>query len=181
MPITRRQLLHILPNARFVADVFVPLLNTSMGRYQIVTTLRIAAFIAQIGHESSQLRHLRELGGADYLARYDTGRLAARLGNTPLADGDGQRYRGRGLIHITGFDNYRACGEALALDLIGQPELLEQPAHAAMSAAWFWSSRGLNSLADNGEFLRITKAINGGTNGLADREALYERALKVLA
>lgn len=181
MPITTRQLLQILPNARFVADVFVPLLNTAMGRYQIVTTLRIAAFIAQIGHESSQLRHLRELGGADYLARYDTGRLAARLGNTPQADGDGQRYRGRGLIHITGLANYRACGEALALDLIGQPELLEQPAHAAMSAAWFWSSRGLNSFADNGEFLRITKAINGGTNGLADREALYERALKVLA
>ncbi|MCF5708690.1 glycoside hydrolase family 19 protein, partial [Pseudomonas syringae] len=159
---------------------FVPALNTAMGKYQIITRERIAAFIAQVGHESGQLRYVRELGGSEYLSKYDTGKLAERLGNTPEADGDGQFYRGRGLIQITGRANYAECGEALALDLISHPELLEQPEHAAMSAAWYWSSRGLNSLADKGEFLLITKRINGGTNGLADRQALHKRALELL-
>ncbi|WP_122593309.1 glycoside hydrolase family 19 protein [Pseudomonas viridiflava] len=181
MPITAQQLLKIIPNAGAKVGVFVPALNTAMGKYQIITRERIAAFIAQIGHESGQLRYVRELGGSEYLSKYDTGKLAERLGNTPQADGDGQFYRGRGLIQITGRANYAECGEALGLDLIHNPELLEQPEHAAMSAAWYWSSRGLNSLADKGDFLLITKRINGGTNGLADRQALYDRALKVLA
>ncbi|RMO19230.1 Chitinase [Pseudomonas amygdali pv. morsprunorum] len=90
-------------------------------------------------------------------------------------------YRGRGLIQVTGRANYEECGEALGLDLINHPELLELPQHAAMSAAWFWHRAGLNTLADKGDFLTITKRINGGTNGLADRQALYERALEVLA
>jgi len=181
MPITAQQLLQILPNAGAKVGVFVPALNTAMGKYQIITRERIAAFIAQIGHESGHLRYVRELGGNEYLSKYDTGKLAERLGNTPEADGDGQFYRGRGLIQVTGRANYAECGEALGLDLINHPELLEQPQHAAMSAAWYWGSRGLNSLADKGDFLSITKRINGGTNGLADRQALYDRALKVLA
>ncbi|VVO32643.1 hypothetical protein PS689_05128 [Pseudomonas fluorescens] len=181
MPITAQQLLKILPNAGAKVGVFVPALNTAMGKYQIITRERIAAFLAQIGHESGQLRYVRELGGSEYLSKYDTGKLAERLGNTPEADGDGQFYRGRGLIQVTGRANYAECGEALGLDLIHHPELLEQPEHASMSAAWYWSSRGLNSLADKGDFLLITKRINGGTNGLADRQALYDRALKVLA
>jgi putative chitinase len=101
------------------------------------------------------------------------------LGNK--VNGDGFKYRGRGLIQVTGRANYAACGEALGLDLINRPELLEQPQYAAMSAAWFWSFRGLNTLADQSDFLKITKRINGGTNGLADRQALYDKALKVLA
>ncbi len=181
MPITVQQLLKIFPNAGAKVGVFVPVLNTAMGKYQIITRERIAAFLAQIGHESGQLRYVRELGGTEYLSKYDTGKLAERLGNTPDADGDGQLYRGRGLIQITGRANYAECGEALGLDLIHHPELLEQPEHAAMSAAWYWGSRGLNSLADKGELLLITKRINGGTNGLADRQALNERALMVLA
>ncbi|MBA1231519.1 glycoside hydrolase family 19 protein [Pseudomonas viridiflava] len=180
MSITAQQLLQILPNASSRAGVFVPALNVAMGKYGIVTKLRIAAFLAQIGHESGQLRYVRELGGDKYLSKYDTGKLAERLGNTPEADGDGQLYCGRGLIQITGRANYAECGEALGLDLISRPELLEQPQPAAMSAAWYWSSRGLNSLADKADFLAITKRINGGTNGLADRQALYDRALKVL-
>ncbi|RMS72361.1 Glycoside hydrolase protein [Pseudomonas syringae pv. aceris] len=180
MPINQQQLLQILPNAGPKAGVFVPALNTAMARYAIDTRLRIAAFIAQIGHESGQLRYVRELGSDSYLAKYDTGQLALRLGNTPEADGDGQLYRGRGLIQITGRANYAECGEALGLDLLQQPELLERPEHAAMSAAWFWHRAGLNTFADRGDFLTITKRINGGTNGLADRQGLYERALKVL-
>ena len=181
MSITQQQLQQILPNAGQSAGVFVPVLNNAMVRFQIVGTKRIAAFIAQVGHESGQFRYVRELGSDQYLSKYDTGSLAKRLGNTPEADGDGQKYRGRGLIQITGCANYITCGEALALDLVNHPELLEQPQHACMSAAWFWASRGLNTLADAGQFDTITRRINGGQNGAADRQALYARALKVLA
>ncbi|MFJ3431016.1 glycoside hydrolase family 19 protein [Pseudomonas fragi] len=177
MPITAQQLLQILPNAGQVAGVFVPVLNTAMGRYQIVGTKRIAAFIAQVGHESGQLKYVKEIWGPTKAqARYE-GR--ADLGNT--VTGDGSKYRGRGLIQITGRANYKACGEALALDLINHPELLEKPQHACMSAAWFWASRGLSTLADAGKFDKITQRINGGQNGAADRQALYAKALKVLA
>lgn len=182
MPITEKQLLQVFPNAGRQAGVFVPALNAAMGKYSIIGRLRMAAFIAQIGHESGHLRFVRELGGAAYFDKYDTGRLAERLGNTPEADGDGLKYRGRGLIQVTGHDNYAACSEALFGDgrLLNTPELLEHPVYAAMSAGWFWQSRGLNSLADKGDLLLITKRINGGTNGLKDREALYARALQVL-
>ncbi|GFM68557.1 glycoside hydrolase [Pseudomonas cichorii] len=181
MPITQQQLQQILPNAGSKAGVFISALNAAMTRYSILTRLQVSAFIAQIGHESGQLRYVRELGSDDYLKRYDTGQLALRLGNTPEDDDDGQFYRGRGLIQVTGRANYVACGEALGLDLLNRPELLEQPEHAAMSAAWFWDRARLNALADKGDFLLITRRINGGTNGLADREALYQRALKVLS
>ncbi|MDD1979628.1 glycoside hydrolase family 19 protein [Pseudomonas tussilaginis] len=180
--LTAQQLLQILPSADAKVGVFVPGLNAAMGKYAIVTRLRMAAFIAQIGHESGQLRYVRELGGDAYLAKYDTGRLAQRLGNTPEADGDGQKYRGRGLIQVTGHDNYEACSEALFGDsrLLATPELLEQPVYASMSAGWFWQSRGLNTLADLGDFEKITRRINGGLNGWEDRQKLYRRALEVL-
>ena len=177
MSITQQQLLQILPSAGPVAGVFVPVLNAAMGHYQIVGTKRVAAFIAQIGHESGQLKYVKEIWGptaaqAKYEGRKD-------LGNTVA--GDGSKYRGRGLIQITGRANYMACGEALGLDLITQPELLEKPQHACMSAAWFWASKGLSTLSDAGQFDNITRRINGGQNGAADRQALYARALKVLA
>ena len=177
MPITTQQLLQILPNASHVAGVFVPVLNTAMNRYQIVGIRRVAAFIAQIGHESGQLKYVKEIWGPTVAQTKYEGRQD--LGNTVV--GDGSKYRGRGLIQITGRTNYIMCGEALALDLINQPELLEKPQHACMSAAWFWATKGLNTLADAGQFDRITQRINGGQNGAADRQALYARALKVLA
>ena len=183
MPITEQQLLRILPNAGRQAGVFASALSLAMERYQINTKLRMAAFIAQVGHESGQFRYVRELGGDQYLSKYDTGTLAKRLGNTPEADGDGQKYRGRGLIQITGRDNYLACSKALFGDdrLLRNPELLEQAEWAAKSAAWFWNSRDLNKLADAGSFEMITRRINGGVNGLAERVAFYNSALKVLA
>ena len=177
MPITTQQLLQILPNAGQSAGVFVPVLNTAMSRYQIVGLKRVAAFIAQIGHESGQLKYVKEIWGPTKAqVRYE-GR--ADLGNTVA--GDGSKYRGRGLIQITGRANYADCGEAMGLDLINHPELLEKPQHACMSAAWFWASRGLNTLVDAGKFDTITQRINGGLNGAAGRQALYNRALKVLA
>ena len=177
MSITVQQLLQILPNAGPVAGVFVPVLNAAMVHYQIIGPKRVAAFIAQIGHESGQLKFVKEIWGptaaqAKYEGRKD-------LGNTVA--GDGSKYRGRGLIQITGRANYIACGEALSLDLIQQPELLEKPQHACMSAAWFWATKGLSTLADAGQFDKITQRINGGQNGAADRQELYARALKVLA
>jgi putative chitinase len=177
MPITEQQLLQILPNARRNAGVFVPALNTAMGRYGIVGALRVAAFIAQVGHESGQLRWVREIWGPTKQQAGYEGR--ADLGNT--VPGDGSKYRGRGLIQITGRANYAECGEALGLDLVNQPTLLEQPQHAAMSAAWFWSTRGLNTLADQGQFVKITRRINGGLTGQDDRQALYNKVLEVLA
>ena len=176
MPITTRQLLQILPNAGVKAGVFVPVLNTAMGRFQIIGSKRVAAFIAQIGHESGQLVYVREIWGptpaqAKYEGRKD-------LGNS--VPGDGFKYRGRGLIQITGRANYAACGEALGLDLINQPELLEQPKNACLSAAWFWATNGLNTLADQDQFNTITRRINGGLNGLQDRLEIWARARAVL-
>ena len=200
MPITEQQLLQILPNAGRQAGVFVPVLNTAMNRYAILGTRRVAAFIAQVGHESGQLTRLVE--NLNYSAeglmktwpsRFDLVRATAaarkpeqianivyadRMGNT--APGDGWKYRGRGLIQTTGKTNYVACGDALGVGLINHPELLEQPQYAALSAAWYWSVNGLNTLADAGDLTKITRRINGGLNGQADRQALYDKALKVL-
>ena len=201
MPITAQQLLQILPNAGQVAGVFVPVLNTAMGRYQIVGAKRIAAFIAQVGHESGHLKRLVENlnYSADALRknwpnRFDV-ELATAVARKPeqianiaygnrmdnTAPGDGWKYRGRGLLQITGKNNYRACGEALGLDLIAQPEQLEKPQYACMSAAWFWATNGLNTLADAGKCDAITQRINGGQNGGLDRQAIYAQALKVLS
>ncbi|UVM41328.1 glycoside hydrolase family 19 protein [Pseudomonas sp. B21-017] len=183
MPITAQQLLQILPNAGKQAGVFASALNLAMDRYQINTRLRMAAFIAQVGHESGQFNWVKELGGDQYLSKYDTGPLAKRLGNTPEADGDGQKYRGRGLIQITGHDNYLVCSKALFGDdrLLRTPELLEQAEWACKSAAWYWNSRNINAPADAGDFELVTRRINGGLNGLDERKAFYETALKVLA
>lgn len=179
--ITRDQLLAIMPLAKDRADKWLDPLNAAMLEYGIDTQRRVSAFLAQIAHESGQLLYVNELASGE---AYDTGRLAARLGNTPEADGDGQRYKGRGLIQITGRYNYRECSMALYGDpslLIGNPEILEEPYAAARSAAWFWWSRGLNIVADcPNSFQLITRRINGGLNGYEERVAYFERAQRVL-
>ncbi|MCY1366727.1 hypothetical protein D9M69_536330 [compost metagenome] len=106
---------------------------------------------------------------------------ASRMGNGPVASGDGWRFRGRGLIQLTGRDLYTACGRGIGLDLAQQPHLLERPHWAALSAGWYWSQRGLNAPADAGNVLSATKIINGGENGLDDRRARFDRAKKALA
>lgn len=105
---------------------------------------------------------------------------ANRMGNGPEASGDGYRYRGRGLIQITGRDNYRLCGKALGLPLLDRPELLEQPEYAALSAAWYWWDRGLNDLADAGLFDGISRTINGADTGRVERRELWAKAKAVL-
>ncbi|CAN7292596.1 glycoside hydrolase family 19 protein [Pseudomonas sp. GL-B-26] len=182
MTVTQQQLQIVMPRARSQAGVFISVLNTAMSHRNINIPKRIAAFLAQVGHESGQLQYVRELGSAQYLSKYDTGALAVRLGNTPEPDGDGQKYRGRGLIQITGRDNYRQCSLGLFGDdrLLFLPELLEQPQWAAESAAWFWEQNGFNELADRDQFNSITRRINGGLNGLQDRLQLWARARAVL-
>lgn len=182
MPLTSAQLQQLFPNARTQAGVFISALNNAMTHRSINTPKRIAAFLAQVGHESGQLHYVRELGNDQYLSKYDTGALALHLGNTPESDGDGQKYRGRGLIQITGRNNYRECSLGLFGDerLLSLPELLEQPQWAAESAAWFWERNGLNELADRDQFNSITRRINGGLNGLEDRLQLWARARALL-
>lgn len=107
MPLTEQQLKQIYPLAGQRVAAFLPVLNTAMANWEIDHPKRVAAFLAQVGHESGQLRYVKELGNDKYLARYDTGTLALRLGNTPEADGDGQRYCGRGLIQVTGVTTTR--------------------------------------------------------------------------
>lgn len=171
--VTLAQLVAIMPLAGSRAAAFLAPLNAAMLEFGITTPARQASFLSQVGHESGQLRYVRELAsGQVYEGRAD-------LGNTQR--GDGVRFRGRGLLQVTGRTNYAACGKALGLDLLAQPDLIEQTVNACRSAGWFWQTRGLNALADAGDQERVTRRINGGVNGLAERLALYQAARKVLA
>jgi predicted chitinase len=171
--VTSAQLRQIMPGlSQAKADQYLPHINRAMAEAGINTPQRQAAFLAQLGHESGGLRYMEEIAsGAAYEGRRD-------LGNTQ--PGDGTRYKGRGPIQLTGRANYRAAGKALGLDLEGNPRQAASPEVGFRTAAWFWNSRNLNSLADKGDFRGITKRVNGGYNGLADREAYYRRALNAL-
>lgn len=159
------------------AALWAPHLDAAMVEYGIDTPARQAAFLAQVAHESGRLVYVKELWGpTNAQKRYE---FREDMGNTEI--GDGFKYRGRGLIQVTGRANYRQCGAALGLPLEDHPEQLEQFKYAAQSAAWFWMSRGLNELADRGDFRAITRKINGGFNGYDDRLALWKSAQGVLA
>jgi putative chitinase len=148
-------------------------LNPAMAAGGITTPPRVAAFLAQILHESGSFQFLRELAsGAAYEGRKD-------LGNTQ--PGDGVRYKGRGFIQLTGRANFRSAGSGLGIDLENNPDLAEQPDIAARLAVWFWNKKNLNVRADVGDFVGITRAINGGTRGLQERTRLYESAKQVLS
>jgi putative chitinase len=209
MLICEAQLVQVFPQGEGVVGEFVDGLNAALQTYEINTPARIAAFIAQVGFESAHFTHLVEV--LDYsterLAALWPNRFATpdgkpnalafslghhpeaiansvyanRLGNGAPESGDGWRFRGRGLIQLTGRTNYQLAGEALKLDLEGQPELLEQPEYACLSAAWFWAAHGLNALADAGDFKAITQRINGGQNGYAGRAALWASAQQAWA
>lgn len=144
--------------------------KTLLNSYHINTPLRLSHFFAQIDHESGGFKYLRELGSNKYLDKYDTGKLAERLGNTPEDDDDGQKYCGRGYIQITGRANYIVLSKDTRIDFLNNPELLEQEANAMISACWYWNKHKLNDLADLDDIKTITKRINGGYNGLEDRK-----------
>ena len=214
--LTPEQLRAIMP--RCDVPTWHPLLVVTMGRCGIVTPARVAGFLAQVAHESGELRRLEE--GLNYTSaerimavwprRFPTAAAAtpyvrapealadfvyggrADLGNRGVASGDGWRYRGGGPIQVTGLTNYRACAEATGHPVVEHPELLRAPGpEAADSAGWFWQSHGCNELADacrldatpeqiDGTFRALTRRINGGAAGLADRLAYWDRARDAL-
>jgi len=169
------------------ASQWVQPLQAACDKYAISTPLNIAAFLATIGVESGRLVFLKELWGPTQAqtAYEPPSKKASELGN--IQPGDGLRFCGRGLIQITGRRNYTLAAVGLDLDLLNHPDLLEQPVNAAMSAAWYWSNRKLNALADAGNFLGVSRAVNLGSptskatpNGYSERLALYSAAKKVL-
>lgn len=178
--ITPQLLLSAVGCSRALADTYAGPLSEACALFEINTRPRLAAFLAQVGHESGAFRHVREIAsGQAYEGRRD-------LGNTE--PGDGVRFCGHGLIQVTGRANHREMRPLLMLagytdapDFESDPEALMQPRWAAASAAAYWHSRGMNELADRGEFERITRRINGGLNGHADRLARWLRAKGALA
>ena len=210
--ITPAQLQTIMGCIQPLAQQWSPHLNAVMERFDITTPNRVAAFLAQVGHESARLRYVREIWNPKKVpaqARYDT---RADLGNTKDSaitiaarhlSTPGPWWKGHGPMQITGYNNHLFCGQALGLDLLNKPELLEIPEHGAASAGWFWQfgaglnlgkkalaalaqyglGRGvnLNDIADKGDFETLTLCINGGLNGWDDRLALFTRAQTTLA
>ena len=178
-------------------------LEDTFAKYDISTPKRQAAFIGQCAHESANFKTLEE--NLNYkpesLMRVWPSRFpdlqtamkyahnpeaiankvyGGRMGNGQEETGDGWKYHGRGLIQLTGKENYANCGSGIGVDLLSNPNLLNTPEYAALSAGWFWNKKGLNSLADAGDFETMTKRINGGTLGLDDRKAKIAKALSVL-
>jgi predicted chitinase len=164
-------------------DQLLPFLEAAMAEFAINTPAREAAFVAQLAHESGQFRFMEEIWGpTDAQRRYEPqSTLAGRLGNTEA--GDGRRFKGRGPIQITGRDNYRRYGHLLGVDLLSNPEQAALPDLAFRIAALFWTNNGLNELADRTSadaFRQVTRRINGGFNGLKEREEFYAAACRAL-
>jgi putative chitinase len=176
-------------------------LEEVFAKYDISTPQRQACFMGQCAHESGNFKTLQE--NLNYSAeglmktwpsRFATKEIAdqyarqpakiagkvynGRLGNT--SEEEASNFLGRGLIQLTGKENYANCGAALDIDLVGSPTLLVEPKYAALSAGWFWNKKGLNSLADAQDYETMTKRINGGLIGLDDRKAKIAKALSVL-
>ncbi len=177
MKLTLAELLAAVPYSGSLSAVFLPALNDAMAEFGIDTRVRTAAFLATCAHESASFKALREYATGEV---YDVGALAARLGNTPEDDGDGERLKGRGLIQLTGATNYRRCGLALGRDLLADPTWLETPVGASRSAAWFWRDKGCNEAAELGNFGTVCRLVNGGYNGLDERIKAYLIARKGL-
>jgi putative chitinase len=163
--------------------LYYPHLVAAMAEWQIDTPARASAFLAQLAHESGELRWMQEIAsGAAYDNRADLGntrpeaiRIAKAHGTTP-----GRFWKGHGPIQITGYDNHLAVAGALGINCLTKPHLLTEPEYAFRGAGWFWDSRDLNELADEGEFRRVTRGVNGGVNGLKERVDYWLRAMRVL-
>lgn len=150
----------------------LPGLNECFKMYEINTLLRICHFLAQVMHESGNFYYFEEIAsGKAYEGRAD-------LGNTQ--PGDGVKYKGRGIIQITGRANYTKLSEDLKVDFVNQPELLSNMKWGVISAGWYWNKRKINAIADLDDVLKVTKKVNGGTNGLEDRKKYLARAKKEL-
>ena len=183
---------------------WVPALNDTFAKFQIATVRQQASFIGQCSHECGNFKILEE--NLNYRAatlmklwpkRFPTQEIAnsyeknpkkianmvysSRMGNRDEASGDGYRFRGRGCIQLTGHSNYFHAGQACGVDFVMNPDLVGTPQYAAMTAGWFWSTHNCNSLAENQDWIALTKKINGGIIGLDDRIKQTERAVAVLS
>ena len=201
MEITQQQLGSCIGNNPYL-EHWAEALNKILPDYDITTPQRVAAFVAQSAHESGGFTALHE--NLNYRAvtlrkvfpkYFPTDEMAAqyaqqperianrvyggRMGNGDEASGDGFRYCGRGLIQLTGKSNYQAFADSLQMPVEEVPAFLATFEGAIQSACWFWESNNLNQYADSGDILTMTKRINGGTIGLADRQAHYNHALQV--
>jgi putative chitinase len=173
-----RQIMRTLPQEKL--QLYLPIINKVMEVYEIDTPLRESAFLAQIAHESGELKFMEEIWGpTPAQEQYEPpSEKATRLGNTE--PGDGKLYRGRGAIQLTGRANYKKYGDLLGFDLETNPDLVATPQLAIETAGLYWQTHGLNELADVPDFVTITKRINGGLNGLAQRQKYYEIAQNAL-
>jgi putative chitinase len=203
--ITKAQLVTIMPTAADRADAWLDPINSTMDGYGITSPQRIAAFIATIAEESQELSHVvenlnyssgmrlkfvfpthfeseEEANGFAHNPQATANRVyGGRMGNGPEASGDGWKFRGRGLVQLTGREEYEAYGKYRQLPLLDHPEMLELPQYAADSAGWFWAElKGLNAIADLGDFKRVTQLVNGGFEGWAQRRGYYIKAAGVL-
>lgn len=203
--ITIEQLQQIVPKAK-VSDLerILSALNHQLPKFNIDTPLRQAHFIAQIAHESGSFRYtsenlnysakaLQAVFGKYFKTDEDAEQYARkpeeianvvyanRMGNGDTQCGDGWRYRGRGLIQLTGKENYSQCSQFLGKDLVEQPELVsDEPDTSVAAACWYWLQRRLNDYADADDVKGLTKRINGGYHGLDDRKAFLTRCKSVL-
>ena len=185
-----------------LASVWAPCIDETAAKWQINTPQRLACFLAQCAHESGSFRLLEEnlnysaaalvtlfgkhftrdeaMSFARQPVKIANRIYAGRMGNGDEASGDGWKYRGRGLIQITGWDAYQRFSQAVNIDFGANPELLTDEHNAALSAGWFWDTEGLNALADDDDFDGITFRINGGWNGKEDRRSRWEKAKAAL-
>lgn len=189
MQINRQQIIRALVGCSVppvaVIDEFVASFNMWAIPYGINNTKRVVHYLAQVMHESACLRYTTELASG---AAYDTGAKAIALGNTPEKDGDGQKYKGRGYIQLTGLANYKAfaASDLCTVDVVKEPGKVAEFPLNQMASMWFWQNHKLNELADQdddgkmGEDIvrRITKKVNGGQNGIAQRLFYYRRFKK---
>lgn len=183
MKLTLSQLETIMPRLKKnpqEAQELLAGLNEGMAEFEINTPARVAAFLAQVAHESYEFKYMSEEWGPTAVQkRYDPPtKLAKELGNTQA--GDGFKFRGAGPLQLTGRANFRVYGKLLDLDLENNPDLAREPKNGLRIACLYWDRHRLNELADQGDFTGITKAINGGLNGLAQRQAYWTTAKKAL-
>ncbi len=199
MTLTASQLIQIYGIKPTRATVWQPHLAAAMEQFDINTPQRAAAFIAQIGHESGRLAYVKEIWDPEKVPAQKNYEGSIRLGNT--VEGDGERFMGRSPVQITGRKNYKLVGDALGVDFVAQPQLLERVDYGAQASAWFWKfgaglnlgqralraldkygmglGVNLNDIADMEDFETITICINGGLNGYEERCKLFARAKEV--
>lgn len=201
--ITLELLQRMFPKTKALTlESYVDPLNDACNKFEINTAERIAMFLAQIGHESGGLsvvqenlnyraerltvvfpKYFKDISAAGYAHNPEkiANRVYAnRMGNGDEDSGDGYRYRGRGLIQLTGYNNYASFAADMGIDIDEAVEYLSTPEGAAMSAGWYWNKTNLNQWADSLDVITVTKKINGGTNGLAEREHLFHHGMNLL-